>query len=186
MPSSGLIARSILKVKGNKVLLRYLRRRGSLGFLLAVILDAASALGQLSTEDHLTEPGFWPTQSSPSRDNFTGSGACARCHRSKAAAQKKTPMARAAMSASLSDILHANPLMVFGPGKYRYRIETGASQSLYSVSAGSESLSFPLLWAFGTGRVGQSYLFEKQDASFFEARCHSHSFHLPAPSVIVM
>jgi hypothetical protein len=79
-------------------------------------------------------------------------------------------MARAAMSASLSDILHAHPLMVFGPGKYQYRIETGVSQSRYSVSAGSEGVSFPLLWAFGTGRVGQSYLFKRENADFFEAR----------------
>jgi hypothetical protein len=79
-------------------------------------------------------------------------------------------MARAAMSTSLSDILHAHPLMVFGAGKYQYRIETGTSQSRYSVSAGSERLSFPLLWAFGTGRVGQSFLFKKENADFFEAR----------------
>jgi hypothetical protein len=170
MPLSGPIARPLLKLKGDEVFRRYLRRSGSLGLLLALSLYSQSALGQLSTEDHLPEPGFWPTQDSPSRDNFAGAGTCARCHRSKAAAQKKTPMARAAMSASLSAILHANPLMVFGPGKYGYRIETGASQSLYSVSAGSESLSFPLLWAFGTGRVGQSYLFKKQNADFFEAR----------------
>ena len=170
MPLSGLIARSLLKVKGNKVLLRSLRRCGSLGFLLAVILHSQSASGQLSTEDHLAEPGFWPTQDSPSRDNFAGADTCARCHRAKAAAQTKTPMARAAMSASLSDILHAHPLMVFGPDKYKYRIETRTSQSRYSVSDGNQSLSFPLLWAFGTGRVGQSYLFKKQNADFFEAR----------------
>lgn len=170
MPLSGLIARSLLTVKEDNPLRGYLRRCGSLGLLLAAALHAASAFGQLSTEDHLAEPGFWPTQDSPSRNNFVGADTCARCHRSKAAAQKQTPMARAAMSAPLSDILHANPLMVFGPGKYQYRIETGTSQSLYSVHAGNESLSFPLLWAFGTGRVGQSYLFKKQNAGFFEAR----------------
>jgi hypothetical protein len=60
--------------------------------------------------------------------------------------------------------------MFFGQDKYHYRIESGGSQSLYSVSAGSERLSFPLLWAFGTGRVGQSYLFKKGNADFFEAR----------------
>src|SRR5712671_6035854 len=143
----GLVARLLLKK--DEAFRRCLRSCGLAGFLLAVSLHALSASGQLSTADHLAEPGFWPTQDSPSRSNFTGSDTCARCHGSKAAAQKKTPMARAAMSSSLSDILHAHPLMVFGPGKYRYRIETGASQSRYSVSAGSESLSFPLLWAFG-------------------------------------
>jgi hypothetical protein len=123
MPLSGLIARSLLQVKGDKAFRRYWRRCGSLSFLLAVILLAASDLGQLSTEDHLAEPGFWPTQDNASRDDF----ACARCHRVKAASQKETPMARAAMSASLSDILHAHPLMVFGPGKYKYRIESRTS-----------------------------------------------------------
>ena len=149
---------------------KFLRPCGFLGFLLAVSLHAPSALCQLSTEDHLAEPGFWPTQDNPSRDDFTGPDACARCHRSKAASQKETPMARAAMSASLSDILHAHPLMSFGPGKYKYQIEGKTSQSRYSVRDGNQSLSFPLLWAFGTGRVGQSYLFKKQNADFFEAR----------------
>jgi hypothetical protein len=164
----GLTVRLLLK--RDALFRRSLRACGLPGFLLAVGLHALSSSGQLSTADHLAEPGFWPTQDYPSRSDFAGTDACARCHGSKVASQKKTPMARAAMSSSLSDILHAHPLMVFGPGKYQYRIETGASQSRYSVSAGSESLSFPLLWAFGTGRVGQSYLFKKENADFFEAR----------------
>jgi len=166
----GRIARFLLKRKVDEVFRAGLRRFGYLGILLAVSFHIPLAFGQLSTEDHLAEPGFWPTQDSPSRDNFTGTESCARCHAYKVAAQKKTPMARAAMSASLSEILHAHPLMVFGPARYQYRIETGASLSHYSVNAGSESLSFPLLWAFGTGRVGQSYLFKKQNPDFFEAR----------------
>ncbi len=141
-----------------------------LGFLVAVNLCASTAFCQLSTGDHLNEPGFWPTQDNPSRDGFVGSNACARCHGAKTASQKKTPMARAAMSASVSDILNTHPSMVFSPAKYKYRVDTKASHSHYSVSDGNQSLSFPLLWAFGTGRVGQSYLFKKQSSDFFEAR----------------
>jgi Cytochrome c554 and c-prime len=147
-----------------------LRRYRSLCFFLALSLCASAAFGQLSTEDHLKEPGFWPTQDNSSRENFVGSNACARCHEVKVATQKKTPMAHAAMSASLSDILHAHPLMVFVPGKYKYRIESKLGSSRYSVSDENQRLSFPLLWAFGTGRVGQSYLFKKENADFFEAR----------------
>ena len=164
----GLTVRLLLK--RDELFRRSLRACGLPGFLLAVSLHALSSSGQLSTADHLAEPGFWPTQDYPSRSDFAGTDTCARCHGSKVASQKKTPMALAAISSSLSDILHAHPLMGFGPAKYQYRIETGASQSRYSVSAGSESLSFPLLWAFGTGRVGQSYLFKKENADFFEAR----------------
>jgi hypothetical protein len=148
----------------------YWQRCRFFSFLLAVSLWASAAFCQLSTQDHLNEPGFWPTQDVASRDSFAGSDACASCHGVKAASQKETPMARAAMSASLSEILHAHPLMTFKQGKYKYRIESDTSQSRYSASDGKQSLSFPLLWAFGTGRVGQSYLFKKQGADFFEAR----------------
>ncbi len=170
MPLAGRIERFFCNREGIEAFKEYRRDCRFLGFLLAVSLCAPVAFSQLSTADHLAEPGFWPTQNTPSRDNFVGSETCARCHGVKAASQKKTPMAHAAMAASLSDILHAHPLMAFGPGNYKYRIETKTSQSHYSVSDGNQSLSFPLLWAFGTGRVGQSYLFRKQNADFFEAR----------------
>lgn len=170
VPLAGGIALFLMKQERNDGFRQRFWHRGFLYLLLALSLCAPAALGQLSTEDHLAEPGFWPTQDSASRDSFAGSDACARCHASKTASQKKTPMARAAMAASLSDILHAHPLMVFDPGKFRYRIETGTGQSRYSVSGESQNLSFPLLWAFGTARVGQSYLFKKQSEDFFEAR----------------
>jgi hypothetical protein len=170
MPLAGRIAPILSKWKTDGWFGRYSHHRRIFSFLLAVSLCPSAALGQLSTEDHLAEPGFWPTQDNASRDNFAGSDACARCHGVKVAAQKETPMARAAMSASLSEILHAHPLMTFGPGKYNYRIESRTGKSLYSVSNENQSLSFPLLWAFGTGRVGQSYLFKKPGADFFEAR----------------
>jgi hypothetical protein len=168
MSMRDLISQLLLKKRDSA--LRQHLRCGSLVFLLALSLHSLPALGQLSTEDHLAEPGFWPTGDTPSRDDFVGTDSCARCHGVKVASHKKTPMARAAMSASLSDILNTHPLMVFGPGKYKYQIETRRSPSRYSVGDGKQSLSFPLLWAFGTGRVGQSYLFKKQNADFFEAR----------------
>lgn len=139
-------------------------------FFLVLLLHAAPAAAQLSTEDHLADPGFWPTQNLPTRDNITGPASCTHCHAAKAAAQKQTPMGRAAMSASVSDVLHAAPLMQFAPGKYQYKLETVADQTLYTTSLGEDSRSFPLLWAFGTGRVGQSYLFKKHGEAFFEAR----------------
>jgi hypothetical protein len=86
------------------------------------------------------------------------------------ASQKATPMARAAMPASLSEILRSHPDMTFTTNGYQYRVQTSAGQSEYSVKNGSGSQTFPLSWAFGTGRVGQSYLFKKGDGGFYEAR----------------
>jgi hypothetical protein len=156
------------------------RRRGNVGkgrlqrcgfaLLVAILTQVPVLLGQLSTEDHLAEPGFWPTQSYASREGFVGSDACASCHAAKMMAQKATPMARNMMPASMAEILHSHSDLAFAVGKYKYKIETAADQSKYSVSDGTNSLSFPLAWAFGTGRVGQSYLFKKEDGGFYEAR----------------
>jgi hypothetical protein len=134
------------KLRGCLVQLRLL-------VIFALTASAAGrALAQLSTEDHLADPGFWPTQAG------------------MVASQRATPMAQAAMPASVAAILHSHPDMTFPANGYRYRIQTGAGQSNYSIEGHGETESFPLAWAFGTGRVGQSYLFKKEDAGFYEAR----------------
>jgi hypothetical protein len=133
-------------------------------------LQAGVAASQLSTADHLAEPGFWPTQDEPARGEFTGPEACARCHALKTAAQVETPMARNLMPAATAEILHSQPALAFSVGNFKYRIDTGAGQAAYSVANGSQRLSYPLTWAFGTGRVAQSYLFKKEDGGFYEAR----------------
>jgi len=38
----------------------------------------------------------------------------------------------------------------------------------FSVTDGEHALSAPLLWAFGTGKVGQSYLFQRERKLFRE------------------
>jgi hypothetical protein len=139
--------------------------------LLAVsLLACPSALAQLSTSDHLEEPGFWPTQSIASRDQFAGSAACANCHSAKAASQKLTSMAGTSLHADDSVLLHSHPKMNFAVGKYHYQVDTGAKSTSYSVTDGTNTISATLLWAFGIGRVAQSYLFKKDDGNFYEAR----------------
>ncbi len=126
--------------------------------------------GQLSTVDHLADPGFWPTRNGVSRSDYVGSATCASCHPSQVATQKKTAMARTSMHADTSDILHSHPQMNFAVGRYHYEIKTDGQHSVYSVTDGTRTLSEILLWAFGNGRVGQSYLFKKADGKFYEAR----------------
>jgi Cytochrome c554 and c-prime len=130
----------------------------------------ASAFAQLSTTDHLAEPGFWPTQKATSRSEYAGSAACASCHAAKVASQKTTPMARNAMHADDSDILHSHPEMKFSTVQYHYQIRTDAKHSVYTIDDGTHTLTATLLWAFGVGHAGQSYLFKKDDGNFYEAR----------------
>jgi Cytochrome c554 and c-prime len=127
-------------------------------------------IAQLSTSDHLAEPGFWPTQNVVSRKDFVGAETCAACHASIFATQKTTPMGATAMHAENSDILHSHPKMNFNFGSYHYEVKTEGNRTAYSIADGKDAETASLLWAFGTGRVGQSYLFKKQDEQFYEAR----------------
>jgi hypothetical protein len=138
--------------------------------VLAITATATAALGQLSTQDHLAEPGFWPTQEQASRTGFVGAEACARCHAVMTATQKETPMAMNMAPAQAAEILHAHPALAFTASKFEYRIDTDATQSLFSIAGEGKRLSYPLMWAFGTGRVAQSYLFKQDDGKFYEAR----------------
>jgi hypothetical protein len=58
-----------------------------------------------------------------------------------------------------SRVLTANPVLSFRNGKYSYEIKRNAKQSLYTVTDGNESVTVPILYAFGQGKAGQTYLF---------------------------
>jgi hypothetical protein len=144
-----------------------------LGYILLTVLFAGSTFrvaAQLSTSDHVAEPGFWPTQNLPSRKDIVGADACATCHSSIFATQKITPMGATAMHVENSEVLHSHERLKFSFLAYQSEITTARAQSIYKVSDGKDSQTAPLLWAFGTGHVGQSYLFKKQDQKFYEAR----------------
>src|SRR5712691_3285060 len=59
----------------------------------------------MATDERLEAPGWWPTKSSTSRQDFAGTAECARCHAKKAASQFTTSMAHASTPANNSDIL---------------------------------------------------------------------------------
>ena len=142
--------------------------------LACVLFWFLPAHAQLATDDHLQDPGFWPTKDQLSLSVFAGTASCARCHAEIVRTAATTPMAMTAMPATASGALHTHPDLKFVVDKYKYDIATPptpGSVSQYSVTDGSTTLGYPLQWAFGTGRVGQSYLFRrKDDPHFYEAR----------------
>jgi len=79
-------------------------------------------------------------------------------------------MATTLMHAKNSAILQSHHALSFSVSRYRYEIRTDASGNTYSVTDGASNLEATLSWAFGSGSVGQSYLFEKPDGDFYEAR----------------
>jgi cytochrome c554/c'-like protein len=143
----------------------------------AVLAAAAAAWAQMATADRVQGPGFWPTQATASRPDFLGPAACARCHATHAQSQLATSMAHTAMRAAEAPTLRDNPALRFRSETHTYEIQTGAGQSLYSVTASDgSSSSAPLVWAFGAGKVGQTYLFER-GGIFQEARLSYFSGH---------
>jgi hypothetical protein len=92
------------------------------------------------------------------------------CHKLVFETAQQTSMAHTAMLAGESSILKSNPDLSFSNASYRYNIRTSDGKSIYSVINGVTQQSALLVWAFGTSRIAQSYLFKKKDGEFHEAR----------------
>src|SRR5215470_15738497 len=122
----------------------------------------------MATQDRVRNPGWWPTKGTPARNEYLGPAACAECHFLRAG-QRNTPMGHAATPAADAEILRAHDVLVFRSGQYKFEISRAREQFLYSVSDGKDSLSQPLDWAFGTGEVGQTYVFQRE-GNFYESR----------------
>lgn len=107
----------------------------------------------------------------PSKKNTTYSGpkACAKCHAEESANQHLTAMGRALEPVTTSEILRANRRMTYRSGPYAHEIVRRGDQSLYTVTDGVNTISEPILYTFGQGKAGQTYIFRHEDA-FYESR----------------
>jgi Cytochrome c554 and c-prime len=139
--------------------------------VFALYLGSLPLFAQYPTEYHVAAPGFWPTKSAAPGDEYVGSQVCSSCHAGKFRSQKTTAMAETFTRASDSFILKQYAQLSFVSGKIHYEITSDEKQNTLTVTDGKETISTPLLYAFGNGRVGQSYLFKKRDDNhFYEAR----------------
>src|SRR5215831_14504631 len=77
-------------------------------------------------------------------------------------------MAIAMEPVNVSKVLTANPKMSVSIGGYRYEITRKGNESIYSVSDGKETIALPVLYAFGQGKAGQTYVL-KQDDVYYES-----------------
>lgn len=123
----------------------------------------------LATEDRVQNRGWWPTKGVPSRGEYAGPEACGQCHAAKATTQETTPMASAAGSAADAEILRRQSPLTFASEPYQFEISRLAGRSVYSVTDGIHSISQPLQWAFGTGEVGQTYVY-RHEGTYYESR----------------
>jgi len=68
-----------------------------------------------------------------------------------------------------SKVLIDNPRLSKRVGPYSYEIKRQGEQSTYSVTNGTDTISVPLVYAFGQGRMGQTYVLERE-GKFYESR----------------
>ncbi len=104
------------------------------------------------------------------------SDSCKTCHIQESTHFAVTPMAQALEKATDGAILKEHPDLSFQEGPYHSRILRRVDQSILTVVNGNETLTTPLLWAFGRGQAGQTYVFEYNGA-MYESRV---SYYLAA------
>lgn len=90
-----------------------------------------------------------------------GPQACAACHRSQTRAAAHNPIAQALVPAKDSAVLAAHPELRVTIGQYHYTIRREGDRYLYQVTDGRESFEAPVIWAFGAGETGQTYMIER-------------------------
>jgi Cytochrome c554 and c-prime len=161
------------------------------GYLIAVIWLAASPAGDggmtlaqshqageapisLSTPDRLEDMSWWPTKGAASRSEYAGAAECAKCHFATAASQLLTGMARASTRSMDPETLDERKTLTFQQPPYTYQILRNGNQVLGSVRNQQSSISQPLLFAFGKGNVGHTYIY-KVAGNWFESRISYYS-----------
>lgn len=81
---------------------------------------------------------------------------CAVCHREQARAAAHNPIQNALLKPEQAQPLQ-NGVLQFLLGKYRYEIR----DRKYKVTDGEQTFEAPILWAFGAGAYGQTYMVER-------------------------
>jgi hypothetical protein len=100
---------------------------------------------------------------------YVGNSACAQCHAPLTAKRLANSMSRALEPVESCGMLKARPRLTFRNGPYTYQIVREGNRSLYTITDGLNSISEPILYCFGQGRAGQTYLFQHKGV-FYESR----------------
>lgn len=111
---------------------------------------------------------FRPRHELPGQ-RFVGREVCAGCHGQKSRSQSHTSMAHALHIAAESNVLESHPRLNFQFGVYSYQIASEGPQVLYRVTDGKQTISEPILYAFGNALIAQTYVF-RHNGKLYEAR----------------
>lgn len=160
-------------------------------FMVALIGSSDNTLvDEMTTQERLEKHPWWPTKLTTSNEKFAGSAVCAECHAEIAKSQRQSEMAQSLTPASQAERLtsqYGKQLTVDG---FTYQIAQTSQGPSFTLKAENTSISKPLVWAFGSGKISQVYVTPEGDTyneSHFSYFDDVHGFDItPAqPSVRV-
>ena len=135
---------------------------------LYLVFFSCFAFAQAHPEKATYFSHFRPRREMPG-ESFVGREACASCHAQKSGSQSHTAMGHALRIAAESDVLRSHARMTFRAGAYSYEIVSDGRQNRYRVTDGKETISEPILYAFGDAHVAQTYVY-RRNGKLYEGR----------------
>jgi hypothetical protein len=136
--------------------------------VVSLLLFSCFAAAQTRQEKLADFSNFRPRREIPGA-SFAGREGCAGCHAEKSRTQSHTAMRHALSMGSESDVLRTHPKMTFRAGTYSYEIVSDGKQNSYRVTNGKETISEPILYAFGNAHVAQTYIYSR-NGKLYEGR----------------
>ena len=133
------------------------------GWILLFVGSVAGSYGQ-----GMAEAGS-PALIWPAKGEYAGSKKCAVCHAAQARSYPASSMSRALEAIDHCEILKRNPRLTWTDGPYQYVIEKSGAGYRYAVTNGAATAETTLLYAFGQGKAGQTYVYEK-NGQYYESR----------------
>jgi hypothetical protein len=91
---------------------------------------------------------------------------CATCHAAVVANYTHAPMRHAMEPSGANPVLDKHPNLTAQVGGYSYTVQTKDGKSTYSVTDGTDTLTLPIKWLFGTH--SQTWVLEK-DGHLYES-----------------
>lgn len=133
-------------------------------FAAMLVLSCLGAGGQ-----GMTGQTWNPHIGPPAGAKYVGEKVCAECHVQEAKDFLKTPMARAGKFAANTEVLKSHPKLKLKMGPFRYLIVRKGDKSIYSVTDGKNTITAPILWAFGDNMGGQTYIL-RHNGAYYQSR----------------
>ncbi len=149
-----------------KKLIRIILATAALASALALTIPTRELLARIEgAERHSSQS----PKSADAQSRYLGVQACAACHTEIVERQQKSSMAKAMEKVDGCRLLLQNPNLKFQLDKFTFRIERQGDKSIYTIGDGKTEISVPILYGFGQGKVGQTYVYE-YNGEFYESR----------------